>query len=262
MTFTVPENRLPLLINDAVVGSVKPDDAAWLVSALADVHTLSLNPSKSALCLRGSHHEINAVLNAMAVALRDAGRMKAWRNEKLAVCDAAGTQQGEIERAAVRVLGITSTAVHVVGMVKDSEDKTDKVWLQHRAANKSTGAGLWDTLAGGLVPAGESLEQGAYREAQEEAGLLPHHLQSLRYLGYDVVEKNVKDGFMREISHTYLAILRNDYVPQNHDGEVQGFALLSWANVKARMAAGLVTEEAILSLDRGYADIFSKSPIA
>ena len=82
-----------------------------------------------------------------------------------------------VERAVVRVLGITTWAVHLVGFAPDGRsgsssarfDKARRPW------------DCWDTLMGGQVGAGESIEETLERETQEEADLAIADLVDLRH---------------------------------------------------------------------------------
>ena len=85
----------------------------------------------------------DATFARIARALRDTGLAGAWRNELLEVTDAAGVAVGAIERAAVRPLGITTDAVHLIAHRADG-----RVWVQLRALDKATDPGLWDTTMG------------------------------------------------------------------------------------------------------------------
>src|SRR5690606_16795804 len=75
--------------------------------------------------------ELTPALAAIAVALREAGLVRAWRDEQLAVTDSAAQVLGSIERGAVRLLGIASHAVHLAAWAPDG-----RFWLQQRAFDK------------------------------------------------------------------------------------------------------------------------------
>ena len=71
-------------------------------------------------------------LNELADVLRNAGLVGAWRNGQLAVRGESRIQVGTIERGAVRLLGIDTFAVHLVGQSGDG-----RYWVQQRALNTS-----------------------------------------------------------------------------------------------------------------------------
>ncbi len=184
-------------------------------------------------------------LNRLAQVLRADGRCGPWRDEQSAVRDPAGERPATVERGAVRVLGIATEAVHLVGVAPDGQ-----LWLQHRAANKSMYPGRWDTLMGGMVSADDSLHQALERETWEEAGLRLDALQNLRHGGVFELKQPSDEGdgcgYIRERIHWYAATVPDGVVPDNQDGEVQGFALLPAEQVQAWAAAQRFTPEAAL----------------
>lgn len=99
---------------DAVVGSVEPA----LLDALADLRAPDGGPLLQPgggphVLLRG---DATVALAALAQALRERGLSGAWRNEALQVCDVQDRRCATVERGVVRVLGIATRAVHLVGV--------------------------------------------------------------------------------------------------------------------------------------------------
>lgn len=156
-------------------------------------------------------------LNALAHALHQHGACMRWRDEQIAIhpfCpstqDFAPQPIATVERAAVRVLGIATQAVHLVGYVGDlpangaqvslSELNHLQIWLQQRSPTKATHPSKWDTLMGGMCAAddaGTVATAGAVtdprltpylgslaRETGEEAGLALSQLIHLRHGGH------------------------------------------------------------------------------
>jgi len=188
---------------------------------------------------------LNAALADVAEGLRALGLAGAWRNELLGVTDASGTGIGAIERAAVRPLGITTHAVHLVGWAEQGG-----VWVQQRAFDKATDPGMWDTLMGGLVSAGESLADTLLRETWEEAGLHVEQLRDVMARGTLTVRRPVASGYMVEHIHIFDATLPAALVPQNQDGEVAAFECLSIDELMRRLHDDAFTLEAALILAR------------
>lgn len=184
-------------------------------------------------------------LNRLAQVLRADGRCGPWRDEQIAVRSPAGERIASVERGAVRVLGLATEAVHLVGSAPDG-----RLWVQQRAADKAMYPSRWDTLMGGMVSAQDSLETALGRETWEEAGLRLAQLQGLRLGG--VFELNQPSdegdgcGYIRERIHWYAACVPDGVVPGNQDGEVQGFALLPAQQVQLWVSEEKFTPEAAL----------------
>mgnify|MGYP002662924516 CR=1 FL=1 len=175
--------RLLFFADGYPVGSVEPGilDEIVLQSLLDVRYKLSIQErfATPVWCLEAPHGELTAAFDALARALRALGHCGPWRNEQLAVCTAQGKCLGTIERGLVRVLGIATQAVHLVGLAPDG-----RMWVQKRSMTKPNTPGLWDTLWGGMVSAADSLPQALARETWEEAGLRVEALQGLRHGGH------------------------------------------------------------------------------
>ncbi len=181
-------------------------------------------------------------LAAIAAWLRDAGLAGRWRDELLAVVDERERPVAAIERSVVRVLGLTTFAVHLVGFTVDGV----RMWVQQRAFDKATDPGLWDTLMGGQVAAGETVESALARETWEEAGLDIASLLDLRRGERIPFRRPVADGYLVEHIDVYTARLRDGVEPANRDGEVVRFDCLDAAALEERLERGEFTLEASL----------------
>jgi len=236
--------RLPLRWDGRTIGSV---DTA-LVAALPSVHRADTAPLLHAESGGWTvHGDLGEGLHRIALALRAAGLAHVWRDERLAVCDGSGIRLATVERAVVRVLGIATRAVHLVGF-----DPQGRVWLQQRALTKPNDPGLWDTLMGGMVSADDTLETALERETWEEAGLRLQALHDVQPGGWVHLERPAHDG----TRHGYLVedicwsrcTLLDGVVPVNQDGEVERFECLAPRELVARLQRGSFTDEAALVL--------------
>ena len=188
--------------------------------------------------------DVTASLALLAAALRDAGLAHAWRNEQLAVPDETGRVAGTVERAVVRVLGISTRAVHLVGLTDDG-----RVWLQLRSQSKANDPGLWDTLMGGMIPAVDTLETALARETWEEAGLILSSLYGLVWGGRIAMRRPADHGgagYVVEDIDWFRCTVPNGMTPQNQDGEVERFELVAPADIAARLVRNEFTAEAAL----------------
>jgi 8-oxo-dGTP pyrophosphatase MutT (NUDIX family) len=235
--------RVPLWAGDACIGSVEPD--LFIAAAL--------RPGLVAQTARGGQagwqidgNDLTASLHELAGALRAAGLAHVWRNEQLAVTDEQGRSVATVERAVVRPLGITTFAVHLVGLSPDGRH-----WVQQRSLTKANDPGLWDTLMGGMIPATDSIAQALERETWEEAGLRLDQLAGLRRCGRISISRPASEqgaGYVVEHIDWYRCIVPQGVVPSNQDGEVAQFVLMDGDEVAARLQRDEFTIEAALIL--------------
>ena len=224
------------------VGSLEGAIAARLV----DAGLLHRAGEGYALALRSdldTRVDADAALSAVARWLHEQGLASRWRDELLAVESADGRTLAHVERAVVRVLGIGTRAVHLIGC-----DADGKVWVQQRAFDKAVDPGLWDTLMGGQVAAGESVGQTLERETLEEAGLHVGQLLDLTPCDPITVARPVAEGYMLERIDVFRAVVATGNSPANLDGEVEQFACLDPAALSVRLEQGEFTLEATLIL--------------
>jgi 8-oxo-dGTP pyrophosphatase MutT (NUDIX family) len=237
--------RIDFEIIDQLAGSVLINDAIWFARELPglsfDGEVLSVNP----VCGK----DAPAILEQMALLLRDAKRLGKWRDEVLRVTSPDGNILGFVERAAARALGIKTFAVHLMLYCGDH------VWVQQRAFNKATDPGMWDTCVGGLVAGDESFELSLERESMEEAGV---DLPEMRRQGARLergktitVRRNlssgdVYEGYMHEDLLVWDLNVAASFKPKNNDGEVAQFSLWPIDKLVTELAAGSLTLEAML----------------
>ena len=167
--------RLPLWVNGQAVGSLVAHfliDTGLSGRLGADcLLTKEERAGTAVWLLESPTQDASALMNRLAEALRDVGRCGPWRNEQLAVHAVDGSRIGTVERGAVRVLGIATQAVHLVGVAPDGH-----LWVQQRAADKANYPLRWDTLMGGMVSAQDTLAQAlidAGRDNLDPAWRLP-----------------------------------------------------------------------------------------
>lgn len=184
---------------------------------------------------------LNKVLENLAHILRDAGCLRGWRGELLDVMG-EGRRLGAIERAALRPLGLLTTAVHLNAWTPDG-----RLWIARRASTKSTDPGMWDTLVGGLAVAGESNDDSLLRESNEEAGLEPADMAARSALHTILrMHRRLPEGYQVENLLVSECVLDDKVVPVNQDGEVSEITTVSVDQAWELARTGQFTLEAEL----------------
>ena len=243
--------RLPLMLDGHVIGSVESDSLGRILESPGAPWSGGLKRVRS---LAGDAWHITgegtAVLGNLALALRAAqvGRVRQqWRDEQLAVFNKTGAKLATVERGIVRLLGIATQAVHLVGYSPDG-----RIWVQQRAMDKANDPGQWDTLMGGMVSAGDSLLSALERETMEETGLALSQLQQLRWQACFGLRRpdlpHDDGGYVVEQVDWYACVVPHQIKPLNQDGEVAEFALLDADELRYRLQNNEFTLEAALIL--------------
>jgi 8-oxo-dGTP pyrophosphatase MutT (NUDIX family) len=238
--------RLPLLAGETVIGSVEPDFLNQIrLQARTDGESQLSKTEHSGGPAWRLLGEPTAALGVLALALREAGLAHAWRDEQLAVSDSQGRRIASVERAVVRVLGIPTGAVHLIGQAEDG-----RFWVQQRAWSKPNDPGMWDTLMGGMISGADTLASALERETWEEAGLRLEQLRSIVRGGHVDIRRPCDDGngagYVIERIDWYHCTVPDGQVPVNQDGEVERFVLMDADEMLEKMHANEFTSEAAL----------------
>ena len=243
---------LPLFIAGRRCGTLFPG----AVSAIANVPGVELATNRADF---GRHHPtgetLNNLLAEIAQALRQAGKTPGWRGELLDVVPDAPDSApiGAIERGTMRPLGLITQAVHLSGWSQDG-----KLWVARRSMTKATDPGMWDTLVGGLVSAGEPTDLALERESDEEAGLDLADIQNrspLRKIAR--MRRQIPEGYQYEEVLTCECVLTDGAIPKNRDGEVMEIDCFAPPRVYEMLVAGNFTLEASIVLTE---DLWRRAP--
>lgn len=184
-------------------------------------------------------------LQNMAQGWNRIGLLDGWRNEKFDVADVQGKPLFALERAAFRPLGLLSHAIHINGL--SNEGGEWKFWIGKRSPYKAVDPNKLDNLVGGGVASGESIREAMLREGGEEAGLDAAQLADASYCGCCLSIRHVSRGLHREKLHIFDVVLPPGLVPENQDGEVSGFVLMSPLALAEAMSEGRLMNDACLA---------------
>ena len=245
---------VPFSVAGQVVGWVRPAFA----DTLRDYPAAFEHDQTGAVRLREDLADEPSRTKTMAPIVRDLARngvITGWRDELYPVRSGAGTAGTPllfIERAAARPFGITSTAVHVNGIVESASGRiTPSLWIARRSLSKSIDPGMLDNMIGGGVPAGISVADTLVKEAWEEAGLSPAQVAGVTKGRQPRIRREVPEGLQSEVIHVHDLVLPANVVPHNQDGEVGEFMLLSASAVIdiLRKGSQLTADASLVTLD-------------
>ena len=220
-----PELFVPLALGGRRIGWLRPELAARL-STWPTV--FAAGPDRVDLL------DVDGLAPVLEV-LAHEGFIPGWRNERYRIAELF-----DIERAAARPFGLTTQAVHVNGIAGE------RMWLARRSPTKPIDPGMLDNLVGGGVTAGLSPAQVLLKEAWEEAGIPAELARKATAGGTMSVLREVPEGVQSETISVYDLELPADFRPQNQDGEVSEFKLVTFAEVEREL---LAYEAGLVALD-------------
>jgi 8-oxo-dGTP pyrophosphatase MutT (NUDIX family) len=236
--FHVLHEGQPLRCGSVAVAHL-PALAAWPEALRVDDHGVTLTVPAE---------QRNAFLAGANAALREAGLIKAWRDETYPLLVVESKQMlATFERASSRFWGTLTFGAHCNGCVLDAEGRPSHLWIARRSATKATDPGLLDNLIGGGVPHGQSPAETLLREGWEEAGLLPQQMSGLRGGHILRLARDIPEGFQLEELSVYDLPLPPGLVPANQDGEVQSVTLMPATQALAHAATDDMTVDASLA---------------
>lgn len=231
-----------LWLNGLPLGRLNPQ---WLAQVKKDWHEQWQENSDGLHLNADNWLSLGDGLQHMAHDWKQLGLLHGWRDEKFDVCS-GGSVLFPLERAAFRPLGLMSQAVHLNGFTfKNGEWQ---FWIGRRSAHKAVEPNKLDNLVGGGVSCGEDIREAMLRESEEEAGLLPEHLQNLTLNSRLHSLRPVSRGLHNEILYIFDAVLDGHIQPENQDGEVAGFELMTVQQTLEAMFGGNMMNDAQLAV--------------
>jgi 8-oxo-dGTP pyrophosphatase MutT (NUDIX family) len=232
--------RVPFFVCGVAVGSVA---RAHLEALRRFVGTLRIDDAG----VHVLHDDPSEALVPVHLALREAGLVRAWRDELFALPH-PGTllPLARIERAAARFWGTLTLGAHATGFVRSADGRPSHLWIAQRSFSKATDPGLFDNLIGGGVGFGQTPRDTLVREAFEEAGLTPAEVAGAipgRIIG---LARDIPEGFQQEWLYGFDLELPPGRAPVNQDGEVAAFRCLTVDEAAALAASEAMTVDAAL----------------
>lgn len=159
------------------------------------------------------------------------------RDEMVAVVDAENRVVGAVPRHVMRAGNLLHRATYVFVF-----DSAGGLYVQHRTMTKDVYPGYWDLAAGGVVLDGESYEESAVRELEEEMGIRGVKLEPW----FDFYFEDAGKVWGRAFS----CVWDGEIVPQAE--EVQSVTRVALETVLAGWDGRPMTPDSLLALRRRF----------
>ncbi|XP_041976587.1 uncharacterized protein YJR142W [Aricia agestis] len=183
--------------------------------------------------------------------------LKGWRDECFEVSTPFCHESLlEMDRSAVCLFGIRNYGVSINGYLFHPA-KGLCIWLQQRSFTKQTWPGKWDCFVSGGLAVGYGIMETAIKEVAEEASVVGDLAKKLVPAGCVSFYFESERGLFPNTEYVYDLEIPLDFVPQNADGEVETFELLTADEcVQRALSPHFKTTSAPVLLDflirRGY----------
>jgi len=166
----------------------------------------------------------SAALDDVLRALAASGEVTGWREEAFPVMANWGdTPVLQMERAACPRFGVRAWGVHMNGYVR--RDGALFLWVARRARDKPTFPGMLDNMVAGGQPIGIGPRDNMIKECAEEAGIPRNIAEAVRPVGALSYCHQVAETLKPDQTFCYDLELPAEFVPVNHDGEIESFEL-------------------------------------
>ncbi|KAJ3271830.1 hypothetical protein HDV01_006342 [Terramyces sp. JEL0728] len=228
-------NPIPLKYNSDTIGHIQPSIVPFLPSFFEikpNEIVLTTNSTEliEQMLLEWKQKKVFTCLNG-------------WRSERYNVYGSNGILF-EIERSANTLLGIRGYGCHMNGFVVQGNEI--KVWIGKRSLTKQTYPGYLDNIAAGGLTVGFTPLECMIKEAWEEAGITREMCQDLIQTGCISFWRLDEYESEPATNYTFDLQLPHDFVPKQHDDEVDSFQLLSIDSIKELLVQEKFKPEAAL----------------
>jgi len=219
-----PEKYIPFVIDGKILGFPQKVFAKelirWKNVFYIEHNKLHLNPSLSSPKLRTQACE--PVMQALHIE----GVIDSWVGEPYSVnLEYGETPHFLIERAAVTFMGLRGFGIHINGLVQKKDGIY--IWIARRTKDKPFWPGMLDQMVAGGQPAGIGRMQNVIKESAEEANIPKQLAEKSKFVSEIHYRGETHRGMNVDTLFNYDLWLPEDFIPENTDGEVDEFILIS-----------------------------------
>jgi isopentenyldiphosphate isomerase len=164
--------------------------------------------------------------------LLDKNLIDPFRNEYYGVAQSIENKPlFKIKRGASSYFGFRNYGVHLNGYV--IKDNRMFMWIGKRSSSKQVAPHKLDHIVGGGLPIGLSVFENLVKESQEEANIPRDYLQQAKAVNGISYCRQTGPKLRRDTIFVYDLELPTTFIPNNEDGEVENFMLLSIEEIMA-----------------------------
>jgi hypothetical protein len=222
-TFT-PEKYHPFMVDDEQMGWVDKVFSSHLKN-FEDVFTFDENKLAVNANLQSPDQRTQAIAPILEKLHQDKV-IDSWVGEPYAVTHTYGeTPKFLMERAAVSFFGVRGYGVHINGLVKKADGLY--IWIARRTRDKPFWPGMLDQMVAGGQPAGIGRMDNVIKESAEEANIPTDIAQTAKLMSEIHYRGESHRGMHVDTLFNYDLYLPEDFNPENTDGEVDEFILMS-----------------------------------
>jgi 8-oxo-dGTP pyrophosphatase MutT (NUDIX family) len=226
-----PKRAMPLWAGSRRIGWLRHDNAKVLRRHRG---VFAVGKSKARLLAEGDAETVSRAVDGVVDLLVADRRVPKWRNETFDVAPRWGEQPiFRLDRGAVPFFGVRAYGIHVNGYRRDGEGYS--LWIGRRASNKQVAPGKLDNIVAGGIGNGYGAAATLAKEAEEEAsidaGLIARAVPS----GALTYCMETRTGIRDDVMFVYDLEMPADFVPRNHDGEIESFELMPLADILERI---------------------------
>jgi 8-oxo-dGTP pyrophosphatase MutT (NUDIX family) len=227
----VAERVMPLWAGAHRIGWLRRDNAEVLRRY---DRVFSVGKNKAQLLAEGNADTVSRTVDEVVEALVAERRVPKWRNETFDVAPRWGEPPLlRLDRGAVPFFGVRAYGIHVNGYCRDGDRYS--LWIGRRASNKQVAPRKLDNMVAGGIGNGHSAAVTLAKEAEEEAAIDARLIARAVPSGALTYCMETKTGIRDDVMFVYDLEVPPDFVPENHDGEIESFALMPLAEVLDRI---------------------------
>jgi 8-oxo-dGTP pyrophosphatase MutT (NUDIX family) len=224
---------VPFFSGERRIGWLRRDNAAALARF---PRVFAVEQERVHLVARGDVDAVSAAVDEVVEALVVENRLPKWRNETFDVMPRWGEKPiFRVDRGAVAFFGVRAYGVDLNGYRRDRTGLY--MWVGKRASNKRLAPDKLDNLVAGGIGNGYGIAATLAKEADEEAAIPASLIGRAVPVGAITYLMENDIGIRDSVLFIYDLELPAKFVPQNRDGEVADFQLMSAEHVIERIRA-------------------------